>query len=418
MGDILVCAGELANLLARASSVTSTSAATNYPLANAYDGRASEEFRFASAAVDSNITADLNLITNGDFETSTLSGWIDRSLGSGNLGDEELSTVHAGAKAMKLVLATAGANNWAMRTWDKEVRAGERLTVSAWLRGNGTVYSRLRVLNLQTGKYLTSAGAWSTVQDVGARQPATYAQTSVTFTVETFAQCLGPTATLRVICLATEASNTGTVYADDVYLWPSWRLASAHGHNVGPCVTPEVRSSTDNFSGSDVLRATMALAAPTCYSYLSAVCDDRYVRLKLVGTNWQAPAIGELFVCLPLRLARHSDWGAELTWEHPDLVSETPGKEQYVSSLSAWPRRIFGLKFRFLSETQKAEALTEIFQRSRGRANPLILVPDASLGDVLLGRIDRSWTVRRTLAAHYEGNDLVVSELPFAVPAS
>jgi hypothetical protein len=419
MGDILVCAGELANLLARASVVGATSEATGYPLSYAYDGRSSEEFRFASAVADGAVTADLNLIANGSMETSTLSGWTDRSVGTSNSIGEELTNFDTGAKAMKMILTTAGASNYAQGTWDVSVRAGERMTLNARLRGNGTVYARIRVRNLQTGKYLTSGGAWGTVQDAGTRQTASYATTAITFTVETFAQCLGPTATLRVTVLANEASNTGTVYADNVYLWPSWDLMSMHGHNVYPTITAQARSSTDNFSGSDVLKATFTLAAPTCYAYLGVTpCDDRYARLKFVGTPHEAIRLGEIVVARVTALARPPSDGAELTYSHPDIVSETAAGEQYVRPLAEWPRRVFALKFNRLSATQKAEAENEVFRRSAGRAYPLLVVPDTSLADVLLARIDRDWKVRRLLSTYYTDNDLVLSELPFAVRAS
>ena len=116
-------AGEQLNVLGTALSVASTSADALFPLANLYIGRPSRPFRFNANGADLVITAGINRVINGGFETGTLDGWIDADTGDG-VTSKDTVIFDTGAASMKGTVTAAGV---ASRYRDFTFRAGERI---------------------------------------------------------------------------------------------------------------------------------------------------------------------------------------------------------------------------------------------------------------------------------------------------
>ena len=414
-----VLAGDLFNFLARGpSALTVSDENPLYPATRLYDGRPEEEFRFLTNGADRMLTKDLNEIPNGGFETSTLDGWIESSVGSSNAGTEEVTTVNSGAKALRLTLTTAGGSNYASRYRDITVRAGEARTISAALRGSGTVSARIRIQCLETGYFLTSGAAWqSAATDCLTRATASYATSSVPYTTQSLATVRGSLCTLRIRAIATEASATGVVYVDDVYDWPSWDFLSVHGHNLGP-VACELRSSTDAFVGVDTLEATATIAQPTFYSRLGAPIARRYVRVKLAGTNHQTIRLGEVVVGYALSAARNPRQGYTEGTLWPGTVMVGPGRSRWTRALSDHALRTYLLQFRYWTGAHHQEARDEIIRRCRVNLSPLVMVVESTRPDVIYGSIDTgTWEVQRSIGSTWEPGDLAIAEWPLAAEA-
>ena len=245
--SVYFLAGEKANILERSNvAISSSDADALFPLTRLYNGRPSEASKFGSNGADRKVTIDANLVANGDMETSTLDGWTDADTGTG-ASTEELTLFKNGAKAMKL---DGGASGVAERYRDITVRAGERKKLDVWIRGTGdTITCRVRLLNLQTGKYLDSSQAWQTAaSDATTEAGSTYLQKEIEFQIESYAICQVDTMTLRIYV---RNEDNGAAYCDDLYIYPAVNLVGIFGHNLAPVLTPELRSSTDNFSASD-----------------------------------------------------------------------------------------------------------------------------------------------------------------------
>jgi hypothetical protein len=340
----LFAAGQYANLLERALSVT-MSPADDYrlPKANLYDGRSSRAARHESNGVNPSITADLAAFTPAGPATYTIT-----------------------------------------------VRAGERRCVT------GTGSSTVTIRNLATGRYLTSAGAWQ----AGAANVLAAAGT-VQYQVESFTVCQAATVSLQIVL-----SGGGSTVAD----WPACNAIAVWGHNLDPGLTVEMRSSTDNFSGSNVLEVTGAIQQPSFLLLDAAPSYNRYLRLALTGTNQATPWYAEVIPCYLETAVTTLGLDHEVTYDWAQIRSEGPYGETVVYSQSTWPRRIG--KWRFNMDVAKErETREEIIFRCQGGAYPLLFVPTSSDAPpaVLFGRLDSRWATTRNLVDIWS-TDLTLAE--------
>lgn len=411
MPDVLVLSGSDYNALARAALTVSDENSLR-PKAKLFDGRPSMPFEFVSAGADLQITADLNLMENGGFE-SGITDWTDASTGTG--ATAESATANSGTKALT---CAGGASGVGQRYVDVQVRTGWAYQLEAAIRGDATVFARVRVQCLETGDYFNGTAWTATPSDLFAEDSATYQDHSDTFTMQSYGQALGrDTVTLRVYLLCNE---DGDAFFDDVYLYPAIDFLSIHGHNLTAAIAVQLRSSTDDFSAVDTLEATLTKAPRTFWGRLVAPVFRRYWRIKFSGTNTVAIRIGEAVLGQALAVQRNYDYGAELAELEDNIASETPSGERYSRAQTEFGRRVFAMRFNFRGETDDAyeEARDDIFRRSRGDLYPLVIVPDTDRPEVLHGRIDRRWSVTRTLLTAYDNNDLVLAESPFWSSAS
>jgi hypothetical protein len=393
-------AGQYLNAVAR-GVVTVSDADALFPQTNLYDGLPGQQFKFGTNGADRAVTVDLNIVANPGFETSTLASWTSSSTGTGTTA-EELAIFHAGAKALKMGGGAAGVGS---RYQDLIVRSGERRQLDCWLRGDAAVSARVRVQNLQTGKYLTSAGAWdAAAQDVGSQLAAAWAQVTRSYTVESYDTCQALTVTLRITLLC---NQNGFGYADDVTDYPTLNFCGIFGHNVAPVVAPQFRSSTDNFGAVDTLEATLTPYQPTCFAYLSTPFTRRYARLKLSGTNVATPYLGELV----LGYAEDAVTARAVEYDEALRLAQLRTIERsYV--LRSKTSRQWQLPFRRHGTAATSER-KEIFDRTAGGSIPLVLIPTNAGTDVAYGRIGDELKSRWLEGVVWE-DSVVFEELPFA----
>lgn len=406
---ILVLAGEYSNLLARGVvSVTSEDSAR--PKAALSDGRQSVAYRAASAVTDLRVSVDGDLLLGRGSMESGIGFLTNISTGAGSIA-EETTIVDTGSKALKLV---TGASGTAAARVAVNARAGERLNVSARLRGDGTRVARLRIFNPRTNRYLKSDGTWEVAgmaADVATEATTTYTTKAVSFSVEAFSACRVPTLALHVILIATE-TTVGGAYVDNLALWPSWDFVSAHGtRNLGP-ITPKLQSSSDGSAWTT--RATGSLSLPQSFYIRNAgVRDERFAGLLLEGTNFEAIELSEVWIGAARALSRAMKPGYRVDNLVDRVSNQTPYDERFVVARSSYARRIVDLDFVFPSVALFEEARDEVFGRSNGDEFPLVLVPVDTEPTCVLGRIDRSWQFRRTTITITEENTLRVVEAPF-----
>lgn len=277
---------------------------------------------------------------------------------------------------------------------DFTVRTGERRRIVA---SGATVAVSLQ--NLSTGKYLDSSGNWQS----GATSCLTSAG-GLSYQVESLTACQALTVTLRVTVTS----------GSDVTDWPRWNAAVVMGHNLDVGLTVELRSSTDDFSGSDVLEATASILQPAFWMEASATVENRYARVAITGTNQAVPWYGEVVLCFLEEATFYPGFPIELRNIEAQIRHSSNVGTSFVHNLSPHPRRALKLSFE-LKAAGEVELREELVWRGRGGAHPMVAVPIGTEPLVIFGRLEDSWTVMRTFNERYEG-DLAITEDPIAAP--
>ena len=423
MPNVLYVAGEKFNVLERSSLVVFIvgDQVALFPLSNAYAGRPSRPAQFEPH--ESGVfrfRADTNQLANDDFETWPLTTWTVDELGGTGTVEQTMvgAEVHAGTSAAKLT----GGDNGVRVYQDITARSGEKRRIDAWLVGDGTANGvGIRIQNLRTGRYLTSAGAWqTTATNCLSRTTATYGQVNLSYTVESFTRCHSDLVTLRVEVIALA---TVEVFADDVRDWPAVDMLSLHGVNLEDCTTIAWSTSDDGSTFGDTVTLGDAAAGfsadqrPTMYyKRASTVQDKPWHDLHFVGSTALAftPEIGQIILAQVATAARNYDWRSELQLRHERITNETGAGDRHVYRRTRWPSRVFGANWQFTTDAEMRESRDDLFSRAGGDALNVLLVPDDSQNVVLLGRIDHTWSVQRAFTSHYTEHQMSLAELPFA----
>ena len=101
--SLLYLAGRYFNAYSRGTVTCSPSAASVSAASNIGNGRTADPLLFGSLAADSYVQVTLNALTNPSFETPTLSGWTDGSVGTGTSAETTTAgEVRTGSRALKL----------------------------------------------------------------------------------------------------------------------------------------------------------------------------------------------------------------------------------------------------------------------------------------------------------------------------
>ena len=423
--DTRVLTGARFNLLESGTVTVSSTVSTEDPLfprTNLYDGRPSRPFRMlTSAALTSiggisicDVTVDGNQVLNGNFDVwsaGTPVSWTENDTGTAAVTETTTVGEVVTGSAAKLAAGTGNAYLWQ----DIVVRSGQKRRIEFFARADAGGLDVL-LQNLATGNgWNGSAWVAGAATPVAIGTVATMTAFGANYTVEPFSTTQTDLCTLRILIAAT---GTKTGFVDDLYDFPAVDVMTMHGHNLEPggflCV---LRSDTAAFAGAGTLEATAVVAQPAFYVLLAAAVYRRYWRVRVTGSWWQTLIceIGELVIGQAYSLLQGATYGAELGFLRDDVATETGLGEQHVYARTRQARRTLGLKFRFDSETKYRAARDEMFKRSGGRVNPLVIIPDTTLPDVIYGRIDRSWKVTRSLVAYYDQNDLTVVESAFPI---
>lgn len=418
--SMYVLTGELLNVL-QLGGTPDPAANSNFPVAKLIDDDPGTIFRFGSITAAPSVTYSVDrLLGFGDMEAMPASGplptWTDISTGGGSLARS--ATAHAGSFGAEF---TAGAGTAGMSAPPVTARSGQRMRVESWLRGDvaDDGVMGLRIRNLQTGNYLTSAGAWSaTPQNLAAGVTDSYVAHDLSFTVESYSVCRSDTVQLELQLINAVAGSV--TYADDVILIPAVTFASVHGHNIDPSCGLTLRSSTDNFSSSDDLVATFTVKQPSFYTTFAEVFR-RYWRFAFTGTQSDRSGptfIGEWVLGEHLTLSKGPAYPMQLPHSDPQIRIAKRVGAPTTYQLSQFNQRTFPVSFRAENMTQRLEILQEVFERSRG-GKPLVVVPHHtdSFTEVLYGKLapglPHSWETRSFVAM-----DTEIMEMAFPLVTS
>lgn len=273
-------------------------------------------------------------------------------------------------------------------------RAGERRKITS----GGT--SNVTLQNLRTLKYCTSGGAWQT-----ASANILTGAGNVNYQVESLAICQEPTAQLKI-------TQSAAVTLSD---WPRWNAVVLFGHNLIPGLTVELRSSTDNFSGSNALEVTGAILNPAFYMIDAGGIDTRYGRVAFTGTNADIPWYAEVMPCwLETAVVGHRADGYELQYREQQIRNDGSWGVSNVYPIAPIWNRAIKLGFR-ANIAGELELRNELIWRGRGGLYPMAVVPVTTEPTVVYGRLTSSWTVRRLFTTLWE-TDLIVAEDGIVTP--
>jgi len=421
-------AGQLLNFLEQARAITlSPGVDATLPVSRLYDGYADSVCRQSANSANPSVVVDLAMLDSSGGDNGNLDAWAAgvptswsvTATGGGSVAQTSVGGEVRTGSAAKLNKGAGTAS--LLKTY--RVRAGQRLTVEAYVRIAAAGNIGLQLYNPVTKKYLTSGGAWQTAQAYWATEAASavYVQKTVPFTVEDFAANQSAITYLELSVVATAgAGGSDFAFVDDAFIWPTWNALVVAGHNIDAGMVTEARSSTDNFGASNVLEATMAMRQPAFHSYLAAPSSKRWAKLAMTGTqSTQAGAVyaGELAVTyLETALSSGSyEWELQFMDEQVRNTSQT-GKVTAMPLMTD-ARRILRMSFKPRSDAAYREMRDDIVRRSRGGQWPLIIAPIDGEDIVIHGRLDSSWRVVRLFLSQW-GDDLTVSESPLPLVTS
>ena len=407
---MLILAGRFSNSLALARSVVATSEDANFPVSNLGTGEPWEPFIFGSAVTDGTITADISTVLDGGFESGVDGSAIDSAANTPwviSVGTPTYSTDQAFAGTRSALLNSAGEEFYQ----DIDAVAGKQYRIEGAIWGDGTNAVELRLQNRSTGRWLTSGGLWQSSPTAWAtRTVASFANQTLSFTVEDIGH-----GNVKLRYFARKVAGTDPGYVDEMVLHPFVNFISIHGHNINDIIATELRYSTDNFSASDNLRATLTKRRGRFYGSVAETVA-RYWRLKFVGTNTEAISIGEWV--LGEALATLSGGPApripyNLDHQMPQVVAETSGRVTHRTNLST--EDLYRITLDFEHVTGNYEQLRDRLLRAANWSEPVVIVPDPARYEVIHGRPPSVAQVTRQFLTRYE-YQLVFDEDPFEMP--
>lgn len=390
--------GEHMNVLARALTATPTPAANSLlPVSALFDGDPGASFRFGSLTDAPKVVFHTDLLLDyGSFETISgfPVGWINASTGSSTIVRDTAELVD-GVSSARFDSSGGGGAGVASAFVDVEVRAGQRLKIFSSLRGDaGVGRMELTVRNQNTGSYLVSAGGglavWQAGQDeLHVKSGAAWDSQTFIFTMESFAQCGGPTTILRFQLL--NPNNATSSYADAIYLLPGVTFASVHGHNIDPRCGLTVDSAPENITWTT--RGTFAANKPKPSMYVTfSVIYERFWRLMFSGTNAAATGpilMGEAVLTDHLAFTRGPLYPFRRTSRAPQIrIARQVGGPAIVGH-GTMEQATIPLSFR-CSAAERPEFLNEVWRRSMTGA-PGVIVPNTDHPEVHFGVLSEEY---------------------------
>ena len=197
-------------------------------------------------------------------------------------------------------------------------------------------------------------------------------------------------------------------------------ICGVHGHNIDSGVTAiQLRKSSDNFSGSDVLVATMTKAFPTFFVTFGST-SFRYWRLKFVGTNAAPIEVGEWVLG-----AKSTLTNAQLIvnpWAYNEIMPQnrqvgTNVPQAFANNLTTARQRSIEISFLAKSYAERDE-LRDLFTDTKFGEEPLVCVPDPDDEIIIHGRLSGSLNWERIGSGATGGlhrTSFTVEEDPFSI---
>ena len=397
MSEIRLLGGRQFNLLERGTVTMSPAASAIYPPSRLYDGTSEWPARFGSLAVDSFVGVDLDLL-RGSGNMDAWSGGLPTGDGWTKTGTvaEDTSTKYAGKSSAK---ASAGS-----LTITKWCRAGEKLRIDCYMRGDGTNAISLTIHNLGTGRFLTPGLAWSlTNQSYADTVVGSWANVAANPTIEGSAACRTDLVQIEI----TASNGAGNGWIDELTVVPYVDWCSVHGHNLDPVCVPKLRrAEAQDYSGA-VDAATFSVKRRAFYAFLAAPVAARYWQApKIVSTVNSAASgpvwMGEVILGQSIAVATGFEFPIETELDRAQVrLLSGSGGETTAAASAAFARR---LTLRAIYNGRAAwDAMTEaIMEATQNGLYPLALAPEVG-GDgdsdsdlVVFGRMANPVPLRRT----------------------
>lgn len=427
--NFIYLAGPSFNRVSLSNNISATSEDTDSPVSNIGVGRPGRSFKFAASATDDLITIDMNMLSNGSFETWTLTSvpddWTDSSDTSVPV-TEETTLIVDGSSAIKLGTDEV---EQASVYQDHLVAGGTVMTYIVYLRvgpTGGDATASLKIEDRSASQWLNSSGTWQDADtDAASTTSATgpetngYTKFTDTFTVQ------GPAD--RVTCLRVIAKSIGVNgpgYADGIVLWPHLDIdfASIHGHNLDAGVTAvQLRSKATAFTASasdGTLEATMTKNMPSFFTNLGTAVSRQFWRFVFVGQNQLPIEIGEAVLGVSATLTKQIHFSTQ-----PAFGERMPGARHTLASgettqynLTQYPHATISVDFNsFKSDLD--EVHDSLWVASSFGANPVVIVPDHTINRAYFGKLQLTFPMTRfanNLDRWSYGIDLEESPFPAA----
>ena len=161
----------------------SGTAHASFPIANMHSYRPRQPFSWNAGATDLRAIVDVDLCPDGGFEGTLATEWQDSDSGDG-ASTQDSGVKSAGTYSLKLV---PGASGVAARFLvnSVQVRPGERFTVRAQIRQDGTGEVGVRIYIQEMNQALNPSGAFVTLSGDALSGVKTSADTSAAFELKT-----------------------------------------------------------------------------------------------------------------------------------------------------------------------------------------------------------------------------------------
>lgn len=393
----------------------------SYPLTNLYNGVPALPFRLSATTTGTYVAFANNLVYNGDFEQTGLTGWTATSA---TLTSETAAGYFLkGVASMKVVASGAGGGAISDTVL---AQAGEYLQIWAAARGNGTNNVQITVRCLDTNQDLNSSGVWSTIGTfVMTRSTATMAAiTPVTFQVPSFSTLGRATARLQVRVTGSAAS---TFYVDEVLLVPGVDFVGVFGHGFERSTGVTLATSGANYWHSPSFSVSFgATSNAACASQTAVVTNTSRVYDPfpavffypggVYGTysTVAAPWIGELVVGQMATVTRNPESLVIAPSYRGQQRGATRGGTLWVHNANAYPVREARLSLVTRGGTTDAASMeTEFLRMTEGGRYPTVLLPvDLDSTTAIYGRVTESMSFAHKMPVGYSTTEAVVTEEP------
>lgn len=410
------------NVLVNACTIAvSPSADTLFPSSHLFDQYPSIVMKNTSSVNYGIVRIHCNLVEFYNFTTgwavpTVPDGWTDDSSTSGSLAR---STGVDGRASVLQLTATSGT---AATYQDITVLSGWRMKTKSFLYGDGSNGPKIYIKNLDTGEYLdnTTAGtaSWNATSEVVHHTITScdWSGREIGFTVTDYTTTQRHLCTLRVTIKSTE----GITYADGVRIWPEVDFISIHNHNLSPkLVELKLQASTiANVTSELNVNENVTIKQPSFYHLVtSADKASPYWRIAWIGTNDEVPKLGEVVFgqyVAPSTTMKPTYAKRPLSYSHTSIEQRVVGGNIHRTKLSDHYSRNRTLKFSLRSSDAYDDAV-ELFDRSAGGTEPVVLVLNDDKDEVLFGYIGSTLPVEEDPTGKHFSWTLNFEELPFGL---
>lgn len=368
----------------------------------------------APAAGGWKVKVDKSQIVNGGGEVGVNIGWTPTG---------DVTTVTSPVNSGIFSFQFNSAEGASKMTQATKVRAGEKITVTAAIRGDtGTM--KLMAYIPELGLYLTTGSTWtSTPTDFATHSGGGAWSVPLKSPTVPAYDALIPGGVYALILTVYVTGGTGN--ADDIYLWHWTDTAAILGHNVKPAAGDlELRCSDDNFVSNDVLVFTWLVASgsglarlqwPTSYAFFT-MRGERWWSFELQSANPYPVWYGQLALSQRFVLARNPNYATDTDQELAQVRQATTGGVDKIFKKEDIQRRAFVYPFSYHGGAQWQEARNRIFYQSVFGNWPILMIhDDTDPESCALVRPPRNFKYRHSSFNVKDAPDLPLNELAYPV---